>query len=105
MVDHEVADINQMIEELNTTTNHYTTYALKDDYFLKGSHCITNRFVQNISYITNNLGEFENDNVPKREIDLNPISPEIGMIFDNYDLAEHFLDQYAKSNGFVIVKG
>jgi ribosomal protein S17 len=36
---------------------------------------------------------------------LNPISPEIGMIFDNYDLAERFFDQYAKSNGFVIIKG
>ena len=30
---------------------------------------------------------------------------ELEKIFDNYDLAEHFLNQYARSNGFVIIKG
>ncbi|CAB4422995.1 unnamed protein product [Rhizophagus irregularis] len=57
------------------------------------------------SYIANNSDEFENDNEEETEIDLNPISPEIEMIFDNYDLAKRFLDQYVKSNGFVIIKG
>ncbi|RIB21653.1 hypothetical protein C2G38_2176031 [Gigaspora rosea] len=31
-------------------------------------------------------------------------SLEVGMLFDNFDHAERFLNQYAKDNGFVVTK-
>ncbi|CAB4476802.1 unnamed protein product [Rhizophagus irregularis] len=50
------------------------------------------------SYIANKSDEFENDDEEETEI-------RNWNDFYNYELAERFLDQYAKSNGFVIIKG
>lgn len=30
---------------------------------------------------------------------------EVGQVFDNYVIAERFLNQYTKSNRFVVIKG
>ncbi|GBC14588.1 hypothetical protein GLOIN_2v1779818 [Rhizophagus irregularis DAOM 181602=DAOM 197198] len=62
------------------------------------------------SYIANKSDEFENDDGKFSTNDGFEYQEEETEIrnwndFYNYELAERFLDQYAKSNGFVIIKG
>ena len=52
-----------------------------------------------------NIGDIEYQEENKEEYAPLQVSLEVGMMFDDYDHAERFLNQYAKDKGFVIIKG